>query len=125
MTAKPVQVQESDTLQHALRLMDFDRYRHLPVVSRAGQIVGMISDRDLRTYTGGLEIKDLDEATASTPVSRIMSRPVVEISQDEELREAARRMLDGNVGALAVVADEKLVGVISYTDVLKAYIDEE
>lgn len=125
MTQKPVQIQENDTVGHALRLMDSDRFRHLPVVDKQGKIVGMVSDRDLRTFTGDASQDQLKADKMLMPLWKIMSRPVVEISQDEDLREAARRMLDSNVGVIAVVHSEKLLGVLSYTDVLRAFIDEQ
>lgn len=118
MTEDPARLFQGDTVQDALRLLDADRFRHLPIIDGDGNAVGMISDRDLLAYTA------LRVSAEGVPVSKIMRTPVQSISRDEELVEAARRLLEYGVGALTVVHDEKLIGIISYVDVLRAFIDQ-
>jgi CBS domain-containing protein len=87
----------------------------------------MVSDRDLRSYTAGAESVrvGLEGARGDVPVSRIMARAVEEISPDEEMRSAAQRMLDAGYGALVVIDGKNLTGIVSYVDVLRAYLDLE
>ena len=118
MTENPARMFQTDSVQDALQILDVDRFRHLPIVDSNGNAVGMISDRDLLPYTTRRLGQD------EFPVSKIMSAPIQSISRDEELVEAASRMLEYNVGALPVVHDEKLIGIISYVDVLRAFIDK-
>ncbi|TPV96874.1 MAG: CBS domain-containing protein [Myxococcales bacterium FL481] len=125
MSTHVVAAKPEQTVREALRSLDELDVRHLPVVDR-GQLVGMVSDRDLREYTlpvmEELENPDKAEDLLDTPLSRVMSGGVVSIDSFDSVRTAIDRMLEHRVGALPVLdpAQDELVGILSYVDVLAA-----
>jgi acetoin utilization protein AcuB len=113
MTRQVVTVDPDTPCDKARRLMEEKRIRHLPVVAE-GRLVGMVSDRDVRSAAAG---------GASAPASRIMTRDPVTVSSATRVEHAARRMLDGRFGSLPVVDGNALVGIVTYTDLLRAFVD--
>jgi acetoin utilization protein AcuB len=107
-------------LSAAWRLMGRKRIRHLPVV-RAGTLLGILSDRDVlararRTPEGELEVPDDPVGAAMTP-SPITCEPTTSVS------ELARVMTERKIDALPVVDGERLVGLVTSTDLLLLLID--
>ena len=122
-------VEETDPIGEALDVLFELDVRHLPVV-RGQEVVGMISDRDLRGVGIG-RITDeatLDEVTArlSASVSTLMSGGVASVDRAADVSEAIDIMLEEKVGALPVVDEETqdLVGIVSYVDILRAFRTE-
>ena len=125
MTADPKRVHEDDTIRKVCELMDPGSFRHLPVVDDKDKVVGMISDRDLRNIKAALDV--LHEAIEGEPgrvhVRDVMTTGVIELPPDASLREAAVKMNELKIGGIAVVENNKLAGIITYTDILTAMID--
>src|SRR5918912_563914 len=113
MTKDPVTVTLQDTLAVAHEKMIMGRFRHLPVV-RNGTVVGILTDRDLRHY-GGTE--------AHTRVGAAMSEEPLTVSPLTAVEEATRLLLRQQIGGLPVIAEGKLVGIITTSDVLRAFLD--
>jgi CBS domain-containing protein len=101
------------------------RVRHLPVVNREGELVGVVTDRDLRHHLFSphvfkeLGATSVDILLKAVPVSAIMSTDVVCVEADEDLGEAARMMLEDKVGSLPVVDHGRVVGILTETDMLR------
>ncbi len=112
MTANPVHVTPNDTLTTARALMDPGDFRCLPVVE-GGKLVGIITDRDIRKYS---------DSPDRTHVVVAMTREVVCIAPDDTVNEAVRTLLAYKVGGLPVIREDKLVGIITTTDILKAVL---
>lgn len=104
VVAPEATVAQADVLCHA------KGFRHLPVV-RDGELVGVLSDRDLRRSAGA-------ELSSRTSVESLMSRRVVTIRPTERASAAARQMVENRVSALPVVGDGP-VGIVTSTDVLE------
>lgn len=128
MSAHVVTVLEGSSCCDAVRLMVERGIRHLPVVDRAGRLRGIVTMRDLRHYLFEPEVfkrigaVSVDRVLRAVPVREVMSAPVVTIPPDAPAEEAARRMLEERVGSLAVVADDRLLGVITETDLLRCVV---
>lgn len=124
VSAKP-----EDTVRDAIVTLEDLDVRHLPIVTAEGELVGMISDRDLREYRlpilEELENPGKADELLETPLSQVMSGNVVSIDSFESLRTAVDLMIEYGVGALPVVDPdgEELVGILSYVDVLRAVRD--
>ena len=119
MSPKPVAVEADQTVREALRRLITEDIRHLPVVDD-GALVGMLSDRDVRGFANEvLSGNELSEQL-SRPVSEVMSSDVVSVDPETEVGEAIDLMIEHKIGALPVVADGQLVGILSYVDVLRA-----
>jgi acetoin utilization protein AcuB len=126
MTADPVTVTPEDSLAHALRLTREHRIRHLPVV-RNGELVGILSDRDIRTaMPSPIEVADPERATMleHTPVERVMTSEVITAGPFDAVEDAAEQICSHRIGALPVVdAHGRLLGVITETDVVNAFAE--
>jgi len=123
MTEPAVSVGPTDSLLDAARLMVDHQVRHLPVVDD-GAVVGMVSDRDIRTVAGDpvryLESRPHDGARMLS-VRDAMSPTAITVRADRPLREVANELADERIGALPIVdADGKLLGIVSYVDALRA-----
>ena len=108
-------------------IMYLGRIRHLPVM-KGEDIVGILSQRDL--YRASLTSiltnwRENKEFLDSVKVSEVMTKNVITVSPDTTVEEAAKIMIDKKVGCLPVVKDRnKLIGLITETDVLQYFIDE-
>jgi CBS domain-containing protein len=123
MKAAPVTVGPDDPVLEAVGRMVDHRIRHLPVVDDQGRLVGILSDRDLRTAIGDpLEALRRESAgLESMPVSSVMTTDVVTVAPDVPLAEIARQFVDERVGAVPVLGpDGSLMGILSYVDVIQA-----
>lgn len=124
LTAKP-----DDHVGDALRVLDDQLIRHLPVVED-GRLVGMVSDRDLREYRLPLleevEHPDRAETLMRTSLADVMNPTVITVEPSESLQTAIDLILEYGVGALPVVDSETgtLIGIISYVDILRALRSE-
>jgi len=123
MTKDPVAVRASDPLSRVGEVFDVQKFRHLPVVDDSGSLVGILSDRDLRNITAAMEIleQSLSHSTG-VRVADVMTSTVTSVAPDANLKEAAKIMADLKIGALPVVEGQKLAGILSYTDILRAFV---
>jgi len=112
LSPEPLYVEPETPLSTAMELMNRHRFRHLPV-ERDGELVGILSERDLLAALGRGELDDLVAREA-------MSSDVLSIAPDETLDDAALRMLESNVSALPVLDGKALVGIVTLPDVMGA-----
>jgi acetoin utilization protein AcuB len=128
MTKSVVTIKPKDTLRHARERLAKYRINQLPVVIN-DKLVGIVTDRDVRdAYPSSLRLfygKDIDEFGDSHTVEEVMTYNVVAISPQTSLREAAQRLRRQRFGALPVVENGKLVGIITRSDLLDAMLAEE
>lgn len=122
MSRDPVVVAPEDSLLHARNLMRQANLRHLPVL-RDGRLDGVITDRDIRDYMPSrdraLSIYELGANLEHIRVEAVMSRHPSVAKPREPIAAAAARMLAHGIGCLPVVDHERLVGVLTATDVLR------
>jgi acetoin utilization protein AcuB len=88
-------------------------FRCLPVV-HDGRLIGIVTDRDLRQYMGLLE---------KIKVNAVMTKSVVTVSPRDTIEKAAQLMLEHKIGGLPVVEENKLVGVLTTSDLLKTFLE--
>lgn len=126
MTPDPVSVRPSDTLAHALKLTREHRVRHLPVVE-GGEIVGIVSDRDIRlAMPSPLAVPDPERAAflEGTAVADIMAREVITVGPFDTVEDAAVLLHRHRVGSVPVVdALGRLLGILTETDILHAFVE--
>ncbi|HHT9105022.1 MAG TPA: CBS domain-containing protein [Candidatus Wujingus californicus] len=127
MKTQLVTLNADSKLGFAEDIMYLGRIRHLPVV-RGDCLVGILTQRDL--YKASLTSmltnwKENKEFLDSIQVSEVMTKNVETISPDATVEDAAQIMIDKKVGCLPVVKDKnKLVGLITETDVLQYFVNE-
>ena len=122
MTEDPITTTPAATVAEALEQMYANDVRHLPVVAH-GRLVGMLSDRDLR----GLFVPDSDVAglfdttRLTTRVADLMSSNPLSVSAEADIDDVIELLLEHRIGAVPVVnaSDDALVGIVSYTDILR------
>ncbi len=124
MTGDPVTVSPSTKVREAARILHDLDIRHLPVVDELGALVGMLSDRDLRgfsiPYLIGDEYAGNIETALDSNVATLMNGAVVSVDTEADAAEIVDLMLDNRIGAVPVVdGDGKLVGIVSYVDLLR------
>lgn len=126
MTAKPVTVRHDGTLRQALEMMERHTCRHLPVVSVDGHLVGIVSDRDCRLALNSPHLMrerwQDEEVTRLTSIVKIMTPAPVIAEPDMPAHEAARLMLAHHISALPVMRGETLVGIVTTSDILMAFL---
>jgi acetoin utilization protein AcuB len=123
MTREPTSIRPNTTVAEALRKLRLLDVRHLPVVNEDHELVGMISDRDLRGVPLEMEVAGRQTVPLDTPVSTLMSTDVLSVELETTLADTIDLMLDEKVGALPVVDDRGvLVGIVSYVDLLREFL---
>jgi acetoin utilization protein AcuB len=115
MATDLVTVRPHESARHAYRLMRDHRFRHLPVVE-GGQLVGILSDRDLRPVL-------LSPTLARARVDELMSEDLTTVMPDAPVEEAASLLVVKRIGCLPVVADGRLVGIVTETDLLAVLVE--
>jgi acetoin utilization protein AcuB len=127
MTRNPVTIREDESIDDGLHLMRERKVRRLPVMDQAGQMVGMVSDKDLLhaapSPATSLSVYELHYLLAKLKIKQIMSSQVIWVSPDTPIEEAARIMADNKIGGLPVVQDKKLVGIITETDIFRVLVE--
>jgi acetoin utilization protein AcuB len=127
MTKDPITITESTSMIKAIHIMKERRFRRLPVVTD-GKLVGMVTDRDLKEASPSkattLDVHELYYLLAELQVKEIMSRNPVSVSQDDTVEHAAQIMLEHTISGLPVVdGSGKVVGIITQSDVFRAFMD--
>lgn len=113
MTKEPMTVEPDDLLSRATHKMQAGGFRRLPVVSD-GKLVGIITERDLRQHRGHLE---------QIKINGVMTEKPFTVTPAMTLEEAAQLLLEYQIGGLPVLADGHLVGIITTSDVMRAFLD--
>lgn len=125
MTRNPVTMDIAGTIQDAADLMWAADVRHIPVLAH-GALVGMLSDRDLRSYTlprsEWIFRSDEERARLAVSVSALLPSDVFTARPDTPVAELLDLLLEEKIGAVPVLAPDTgdLIGVVSYIDVLRA-----
>ena len=127
MTRKVLAIGPDTPIRDVQLLMEQRNIRHFPILSaRASdrvddELVGIVSDRDVR-LVGADHPKAPAGVRSSDPVSRLMSAPVVVAHPDDPVEETAKVLRERKIGAMPVMDDGKLVGIVTGIDMLDALV---
>lgn len=125
MKTKLITITPETTLPEAIRLTAQRGIRHLPVLED-GKLVGIVSDRDLKRAMASpatsLDVRELNYLLDRLRVGEIMTRGVITIRPTSPVEEAARLMVQEKIGALPVTDGERVVGIVTETDVLELFV---
>ena len=126
MAQNPATLDRNETLDIPDAIMNLGRIRHMPVVED-GRVVGILSQRDLfrsaLIAALGFGRKTTGTLIKTIQVKEVMSQDVITIAPNASVKEAARVMIEKKIGCLPVVENEKIVGLITETDILR-YVTE-
>jgi CBS domain-containing protein len=125
MTPSPIAAPAETSVASAIALLEPMELRHLPIVDLEGNLQGIVSERDLHSFFAPRpelagNWAELLSQKLEEPVSRIMVTPAITLDEETPLANAIDRMLETRVTALPVVSGTRLVGILSYVDVLRA-----
>jgi acetoin utilization protein AcuB len=130
MKSPVVTLTPNTSIAEAQELFESSRFRHLPVVSSDGILIGMISDRDILRYIGAISKgsrydKEGKERLASMldPVHELMQKEVITASVDTDVRYIALLFVEQHIGAIPIMKEGKLLGIITRSDILRAVMN--
>jgi acetoin utilization protein AcuB len=110
----------------ARQLMLKERIRHLLITEADGSLVGIVTDRDIRlnlpSQATSLSVWEINHLLTKLTVAQVMTRRVITVGPDLPARDAAQLMLDRKIGAVPVLEDGHLVGIITETDIVRAFV---
>lgn len=125
MTEGPKTVTTATPVMEAMQLMRQGEFRRLPILD-GERLVGIVTDRDLKEATPSkatsLSVFELNYLLSKLTVSDIMKRPVITVDPADPVERAAVLMEEHRISGLPVVDAERLVGILTITDLLKAFI---
>jgi len=125
MSNDPLTVSPSDTVSKAEELMYENHYRQLPVVENK-QLIGIVSDRDIRSFLAQPSFVEPEKRARAlrTKVNEIMTAKPLTVSPEDDLREAVELLIEEKIGGIPVVDEtEGLVGIVTYVDVLRFFLN--
>ncbi|GAB1422565.1 hypothetical protein MASR2M15_28000 [Anaerolineales bacterium] len=129
MSYKVACVQLDTSLKQAREIMANHQVTHLPVLDEKGQLAGIISDRDCKMAMNSPFIMrerwQDEELDQHLKIESIAIEEPLTIGPDENLKVAIEYMLKEHIGCLPVLESEKLIGIITRTDILKAFLSLE
>lgn len=127
MSTKPVTISADTPITEALRTMRQAEVRRMPVLDEDGKLVGIVSEKDLLVASpspvSSLTVSEVHYLLNHLLVSELMSRDVITVGPDTPVEEAARIMADYKIGGLPVIEGDRLVGIITETDVFTVLLE--
>ncbi|NJD62356.1 MAG: CBS domain-containing protein [Deltaproteobacteria bacterium] len=127
MMRNPVFVDENDSMKKAMDLLKEREIRHLPVLRDGEKLVGILTERDIKQASPSpataLEIREIYYLLDKVKVKQIMTRRPYTVSSSAPIEEAALIMREKKIGCLPVVEEGRLVGILTETDILDAFIE--
>jgi acetoin utilization protein AcuB len=128
MTPNPLTVSPTDGISFVAMQMNRRKFRHFPVTepTRTGnRLVGIVSKYDIaRGFPNNLNPFSIEvfEDTVPRPVSTVMTKNVITTTPDCPIEEAAKILRNNRIGALPVIRENKLIGIITESDVFDAFV---
>ena len=126
MTQHVITVDPKLPIPEAQKRMKEGGFRRLPVLEN-GELIGIVTDRDIReampSAATSLSIWEINYLIPNILVKEIMTKNPVTVSQDASVERAARLMLEHKIGGLPVMSSGSLVGMITVTDVIRAFLE--
>ncbi len=127
MTHPVLTITSEIPVQDALARMRQDKVRRYPVVDKRGKLIGMVTDADLLNASPSeattLSVWEIGALLSKITVERVMARQVITVTEDATIEEAARIMADKHIGGLPVMRDDRLVGIITESDLFSIFLE--
>lgn len=128
MTPNPYTLGPRDSLASLYDLMDTHRVRHVPIVDRDGELVGLLTHTDLAMSALGslsdLPLSQERDLLQRRRVREIMITEIETVEPDTPLRDAAATLFENKIGCLPVVEGSRLVGILTESDFVRRFVQE-
>lgn len=127
MTKDPIVVQPESSIMKAAKKMKENNIRRLPVVDESGKLVGIVSDRDIKEASPSkattLDMHELYYLLSEIKVGDIMTKKPLTVRAEDTMEKAAVILMRNHIGGLPVIdADDKVVGVVTDSDVFTVLV---
>lgn len=127
MTENPYTVYTDTPLSDAQAMMRREKVHRLPVLDHHKKLVGIVSEKDLLyaspSPASTLNVYEMSNLLSKVKVGDVMTKGVTTVGPDDLVEDAARKMSDHNIGGLPVVEGDKLLGIVTESDVFRLFID--
>lgn len=124
MTPNPITITPDTTFPDAFRIIREKGIRYLPVVNKRGKLIGIVTQTDLLHASPSsattLSVFEVNYLLARLTVEEVMQTPIT-VPEDAPIESAARVMVENGISCLPVMRDGDLVGIITETDIFKAF----
>ncbi len=123
MKRSVITVLESSTIKEAMQLLELHQIRHIPIVNEQKQLVGIVSDSDIRDASPSIfHFTDhLDDF--SKPISSIMKKHVITAHPLDFVEEVSTLFYEHHIGCLPILEGDHLVGIVTETDMLHTLVE--
>lgn len=127
MTTPAITLTPDTPFQEALRLMRDRKIRRIPIVDEKQKLVGIVSERDLLhaepSPATSLSVWEMNYLLWKLKLGDVMTREVITVTPLTRLQDAASLLIKHRIGGLPVVdAEDQVIGVITETDIFKAFV---
>jgi acetoin utilization protein AcuB len=126
MSRPVISVSPDTPINDALAMFKKEHIRRAPVL-KDGKLIGIVSERDLLNASPSsattLSIWEMHYLISKVKVKNVMTRKVVTVTRDTPIEEAARIMADKKIGGLPVMDGDRVVGMITETDLFKVFLE--
>ncbi len=123
MQKKVLTLQPTHTIKDAIQVLRENKIRHLPITDLDGKVIGIISDRDIKQATPSNILDHNDNELMTITLDKIMTKNPIIGHPLDFVEEVATIFYDQQIGCLPIVSQEKLVGIVTETDLLYKYIE--
>jgi CBS domain-containing protein len=125
MTKSPLTLAPWETIGQADEMMTRNNFRQIPIM-QGKELVGIVTDRDVRSFLSGsiLASPETRERSFNIAVRDIMTTEPITVSPDDDLQEVVELLIEEKIGGIPVIDDaEGLVGIVTYVDVLRCFLE--
>ncbi|MDV2581242.1 acetoin utilization AcuB family protein [Alkalibacillus haloalkaliphilus] len=118
MSDSIVTINSNDSIEEALELLNKHKIRHIPVVSENEQVVGILSDRDIRDAAPSILEENQNRQILQHEVSSIMTTPVITVHPLDFIEDIATIFYEHEIACVPVTKNNQLVGIVTEKDLL-------
>jgi acetoin utilization protein AcuB len=127
MTHNPITITPDISIAEAMERMEREKVRRFPVVDKNRKMIGIVTYQDLLhaspSTATSLSIWEISYLLAQIKVQEIMTKKVITTTEDTPLEEAARLMVENQIGSLPVMRDDVIVGIITESDIFRVFLE--
>jgi acetoin utilization protein AcuB len=115
-------LRSDDPISLALATMKKNKIRHIPIVNESNQLIGIVTERDVKDASPSIFQLELKEDFLNKPIKEIMSTDLITGHPLDFVEEVAAIIIDNKIGCLPILQDQQLVGLITESDLLHTFV---
>lgn len=117
MQSNIIMLSSEDNIKKALDVMNENKINGAPIVDKANKLLGIVVKADIYRFL-------IEEGHYDTyPISSIMTKNVVSANREEDVIEAAKKLIDNEIVAIPIVEDDKVVGIVSMETIIEYFVN--